>query len=261
MNHGQYTTRLQAGLGMIDETRTLLDLWEEGMTVPSLQKAALESGQFPTMAARRLRNLVAECFGPRYLNENGQTVGLLKRLGKTVSSREMEQLFFIHTCRANAILADFVSEVYWPAYSGGRQTVSNDDAQAFVMKANEAGKTTKPWSPSTIRRVASYLTGSCADFGLLERGSKSTRKINPWRIESRVAGYLAYDLHFKGLGDNRIVSSDEWALFGMDRRDVLEELRKLTLRGWVILQTAGDVTRIGWVHRSMEELANAIAQE
>lgn len=32
-----YTTQLQAGLGLIDETKTLLDLWEPGMTAVQLE--------------------------------------------------------------------------------------------------------------------------------------------------------------------------------------------------------------------------------
>jgi len=44
-----------------------------------------------------------------------------------------------------------------------KQTVSNDDANEFVVCANHDGKTASDLSPSTIRRVASYLTGASAD--------------------------------------------------------------------------------------------------
>lgn len=62
-----YTTQLQAGLGLMDETKTLLELWAPGMDVARLLQAALQSGSFPNVAARRLRNIIAECFAPRYL--------------------------------------------------------------------------------------------------------------------------------------------------------------------------------------------------
>ncbi len=63
MKSSLYTTQLQAGLGMIDETRSLLELWQAGTDVPALFQAALQSGQFPTMSARRLRNVVASASG------------------------------------------------------------------------------------------------------------------------------------------------------------------------------------------------------
>ena len=260
MKSSLYTTQLQAGLGMIDETRSLLELWQAGTDVPALFQAALQSGRFPTMSARRLRNVVAECFAPRFLAGDVKPAVLLKTLGILLSAREFEQLLFTYTCRASAVLADFVGEVYWNAYTSGRQILSNDEAKDFVTRANQDGKTLKPWSASTVRRVASYLTGCCADFGLLERGAKSVRKILHYRIEPRTAAILSHELHFAGHGDNAIVANAVWTLFGMDRADVLNELRRLALKGLFIVQSAGDVTRIAWQCKDLEELGHVLAQ-
>ncbi len=255
-----YTTQLGAGLGMIEETRVLLDLWQQGMDAAALTRAALHSGQFPNMSARRLRNFVVECFMPRYLVNEGAPAMLLKTLDGALSNRESEQLMFIYTCRANPILADFVREIYWQAYAAGRETLDNEEARAFVMRANQDGRTTVPWSESMVRRVSAYLTGCCADFGLLEKGRRTVRRILPFRIESRTAVILAYELHFAGCGDNALMNHPDWALFGLDAPDVLDELKRLTRKGYVIVQHAGGVTRIGWPYKSMRELSNAIAQ-
>jgi len=247
-------------MGMIEETRILLDLWHVGMTAAALNQSALESGRFPNMSARRLRNVVAECFAPRYLRDEAAPAQLLHSFKDVLSSGEFEQMLFIYTCRANPILADFVREVYWNAYTSGRTVISNEDARAFVTRANQDGKTSTPWADSMIERVAGYLTGCCADFGLLERGRKSVRRILSYRIELRVAAILAYDLHFTSLGDNRVVGDPQWALFGMDASDVLDELKRLSLKGLVIMQHAGGATRISWSHKCMGELADALAQ-
>ena len=135
--------------------------------------------------------------------------------------------------------------------------VTNEEAEAFVIRANQDGKTRISWSESTIRRVSGYLTGCCADFGLLEGGQKRVRKILPFRAEAQVAIFLAYDLHFSGRGDNSVLSDPDWALFGMDRNDVLNELKRQALKGWFIIQSAGDVTRIGWQFQNLEEFTNA----
>jgi hypothetical protein len=255
-----YTTQLQAGLGMIDESRILLNLWTEEMDVPALTHKALSSGQFSTMSARRLRNLVVECFAPRYLVHNGAPAMLLKALQPSLSSRELEQLMFLYTCRANSILADFVREVYWQDYAAGRDTLDNDEARRFVIRANQDGKTTTPWSANTIQDVAGRLTGCCADFGLLERGVRRVRRILPYRLEPRVAAIVAYDLHFAGYGDNSVYSHSDWQLFGFAPEDVLDELRRLALKGLLILQAAGNATYIGWRYRSMNEVCDVITQ-
>ena len=62
-----YTTQLQAGLGLVEETKLLLSLFEPGTSTSELYEKALSSGMFPLVSARRLRNIVAECFAPRYM--------------------------------------------------------------------------------------------------------------------------------------------------------------------------------------------------
>ena len=245
---------------MIDETKTLLDLWTPGMSSKGLYQQALESGHFPGLSARRLRNVVTECFRPRLLVDDGQPAEYLKTISGALSSRDLEQLLLVYTCRANAILADFVREVYWPAYSSGRDALSNHDSREFVIRAYQLGLTTKLWSETTVRRVSAYLTGACADFGLLERGSRSIRKVLPYRVTPRAAIALAYDLHYSSLGDNTVIAHSDWALFGLDRSDVIAELRRLSVKGVFLVQAAGDVIRIGWQCKNAKELSIAIAE-
>ena len=261
MTDKPYNTMLNAGVGMINETISLLNLWQPGMSLSELNKVALESGRFPKITARRLRNLLAECISPRYLKNNGASAILLKSVQEHFSTNEVKQLLFIYTCRDSQILTDFARQVYWGAYISGKETLSTEEAFDFVVRANQDGKTFKPWSESTLKRVARYLTGSCADFGLLETGAKTNRKILPFQIEPKVMAILAYDLHFKGYGDNRVVNDQEWTLFGLEKDDVTNEFKRLSYRGWWIVQTAADVVRIGWKYQAMQELIDVLIKE
>jgi hypothetical protein len=260
MTQRTYTTQLQAGLGMQTETAVLFDLWHADMDASKLFDAALSSGRFPNVSARRLRNIVAECFAPRYLANGAQPALLIRALHSTLTARELQQLLFLYTARANAILADFVREVYWGAYVAGRHELSNDESRDFVTRANAAGRTGKQWADSTVRRVAAYLTGCCSDFGLLERGSQGTRRILPFRMEPKVAALLAYELHFSGIADNAIASHEDWEIFGLDRAEVISELRRISLKGLVVIQVAADVIRISWALKTIEEVADVLAK-
>lgn len=255
-----YTTQLQAGLGLVSETKALLELWSPGMSVSQLCQVALGSGRFPNVTARRLRNIVVECFAPRYLVSNGAPAQHLKQIVGAVTGSDVAQLMLLFTSRANPILSDFIGSVYWGRYAGGYVEVSNEDARIFVERAIDDGKTAKRWSESTVRRVSAYLTGCCADYGLLERGLRSSRRILPFRISYPAAAYLAFDLHFAGIGDNALLTHPDWQLFGLAREDVLDELKKLSLKGHLIIQAAGDVVRISWKQPSMEALCDALSQ-
>lgn len=257
---GMYTTQLGAGLGLVGETRSLLEIWQPEMSTNELYRGALQSGEFPNISARRLRNIVVECFAPRYLVEDGKPAKYLKQLAKGFSTAEITQLFFLYTSRANLILADFVRQVYWERYAAGDDLVNKEDVKAFIRRAIDDGKTVKRWAENTIDNVASYLTGCCADYGLLGRRTLKGRHIVPYRIEPRVAAFLAHELHFSGLGDNAVTSHPDWQLFGLTRDDVRKEFQRLSLRGHFIHQSAGDITHIGWKHKRMEECVDVLAE-
>lgn len=256
----RYTTQLGAGLGLVDETKTLLDLWTPGMSPSRLHQVALESGDFPTVSARRLRNIIVESFAPRYLVSDGAPARHLKTLSRVLPTADLSQLMLIFTSRANPILGDFIRQVYWARYGAGDTSLTNEDARAFVERAIDDGKMLKRWSEETVSRVSGYLTGCCADYGLLEPGAKRSRRILPFRIAAPVAAYLAYDLHLAGIGDNTLLSHADWALFGLGREDVLAELKRLSLQGLLIVQAAGDVIRISWTHSTQEALCDVLTQ-
>ncbi len=256
-----YTTQLQAGLGLIEVTRDLLDLWQEGMNTADLNHAALSSGRFPNVSARRLRNIVSECFAPRYLVPPGPPAIYLKQLAPIVTTMELQQLLLIYTARANTIFADFIRDVYWQRYSAGLDYIDKEHAKRFLLQAIDEGKTSKRWSESTVNRVSGYLLGCCADYGLLGQRIKSGRMMASFRIDSRVTAYLAHDLYFSNRGDNLVVVHEDWGLFGFEASDVRNELKRVSLQGHFIVQTAGDVIQIGWRYESLQELVDVLAQQ
>jgi hypothetical protein len=165
---------------------------------------------------------------------------------------------FVYTCRANSIFGDFVRTIYWSRYAAGYSDVSNEDARVFVERAIDDGKTKKRWSEEMVRRVSGYLVGCCADFGLLEPGRRTSRRIVPFRIIPTVSAYLSYELHFANVGDNALLTHDDWQLFGLERADVLEDIRRLSLKGLLIVQAAGDMVRISWKMQDMEVLCDVL---
>ena len=253
-----YTTQLGAGLGLTEETKLLLSIYEPGMTIAQLHELALDSGLFPMVSARRLRNIIAECFSPRYLKTDVATY--LKTLVSNVSSVVFVQFLLVFTAEANKVLFDFITEVYWSRYSSGRDTISTDDAKDFIFNAVREGKTKTRWSESMIKRVSSYLIGCCADYGLLSSNRSSIRQIQTIRIQEQTLLFFSYWLHFSEVGDNSIINHEIWKIFGLEPSDVREELKRISKKGWIIVQSAGDVTRISWRFNSFEEVVNVITE-
>lgn len=255
-----YDTNLAMGLGLIEETRILLRVWSPDSAPIQLYQEVLSLGILSNVSAYRLRNIVVRCFANRYLVKNGEPAIYLKRLLPVLSPSEITQLFFIYTCRANPIFADFVRDVYWASYESAAEVVTKDKAEEFVRRAIDDGKTPSRWAEGQIERMGRYLTGCCSDFGLLGGASSKGRRILSYRIESKVLSYMAYELHFAGVGDNALLTHEDWQLFGLTREDVLDEIKRLSLKGLLIIQAAGDVIRISWKLQDMEALCDVLTQ-
>jgi hypothetical protein len=261
MMASQYTTQLQAGLGMIEESIKLLDYFSDDQSVTDLYNEALDSGAFPNVTARRLRNIIAECFSPRFMKAENIPAYVLKGILKDGRKKETEQLFFLATARANKIFYDFVIDVYWPAYTSYNSTIKRDDAKSFILDALSNKKMKSTWSDTTISRVSGYLIGCLSDFHLIDNEKrKSERVAQTFRPLGLVTTLLAYDLHFRGFADNSLISHSDWKLFGFNERDVRDELKRLSRNGYFLIQTANDVVRIGWNYNSWEELLNVILE-
>jgi hypothetical protein len=259
MKRSHYTTNLAMGLGQIEETKVLLDAWESPMNGTDLFDKVLKYGLLQNLSAHRIKNMVTRCFAPRYLAEGAQTAKHIKLIKDQFTSPEFSQVLFWYTSLANTILFDFVIQVFWEKYASGQNVVSRTDAEAFILRAIDDGKTPSRWSEGQVIRTARYLVGSCEDFGLLGERKASDRMILRFDILPKVFAFLAHDLHFNGLGDNAILSHENWQLFGLERDDVLEEMKKLSLKGLVIIQAAGDVVRVSWKYQNMEELSDVLA--
>lgn len=245
---------------MVPETLELLRLWEPGMTASLLADRAIESGVFSRTTARRARNLAVEMFAPRYLVRGGEVASRLKFLvSRRFPHESLVQIFFLHTARAQQILADFVTDVFWPKYSAGASAVTKTDAESFIRRGLDNGRMEKRWADSTIQRVSGYVLGCCTDYGLLGAGA-TPRPIKRYSIRPEVALYLAHDLHFAGNSDANVLNHRDWRLFGLETAEVLRLLQGLGHDGHLIVQSGADLVQIAWKYRTMEDCLNALAQ-
>ncbi|MDB4662846.1 DUF1819 family protein [Verrucomicrobiales bacterium] len=261
MGNKRYTTQLGAGLGMIPETIELLRIWDPKFSATSFANFAVSDGVFSSATARRTRNIVMEMFAPRFMADGKNTAKRFQfLLNNQFPIDGLAQLFYIQTARAQEMLADFVTEVYWPRYSAGAGNLNWTDAFDFIIRALDNGFMEKRWSDSTIKKNSGYLVSACADFGLLDEGRGKTRSIQHFSLRQEVALYLLHDLHFSGLGDMNVAQHHDWALFGLELGDVIQLVIKLGNDGHLVAQSSGTVIQISWKYKTMEECLNALVK-
>jgi hypothetical protein len=260
MTSPTYTIGLAKGQGMVPETMLLLREWQPRMAAPELRKKVVEEGLIPKATAYRMSDIVTRVFAPRYLRENGEPAARLKRLMEHGLAREkLTQLFLIYTAREHLILHDFIRDVFWKHYHAGARTLQRQEALEFLRSARAMGRISKSWSDAVNLRMTRYLLSSLTDFKLTRDLPRGRREILPFTLLTSTTIYLAHDIHFRGVNDNSILEHPDWSLFGLDRTGVVQELRRAA-EGHFIVQFSGELLRISWKHKTMEECLDAIAE-
>jgi hypothetical protein len=118
----------------------------------------------------------------------------------------------------------------------------------------------KNWSDAMKTKMTRYLLSALTDFKLTRDLPRGRREIIPYNIQPTTTLYLAHEAHFGGLSDHAVLGHADWKLFDLDRQKVLEELRKVAAEGHFIVQFSGELLRISWKYKTMEECLNGIAQ-
>jgi hypothetical protein len=258
---GSYTVALAKGQGMPSETILLLKAWQEGMSAVELKRRVIAEGLLPKATNYRTSDLVSRVFAPRYLSNGATAAKNLKQLlVLNFPADRLLQLFLIYTARANLILRDFITDVYWPHYNTGSRVLQRQEAFDFMKSARAAGHMAKNWSDAMKTKMTRYLLSALTDFKLTRDMPQGRREIVPFGIQPTTTLYLAHDAHFSGLSDHAVLAHADWKLFGLDRQKVLEELRKVADEGHFIVQFSGDLLRVSWKHKTMEECLDGIAQ-
>jgi hypothetical protein len=254
----KYTTALCKGQGMIPETLTLLKEWAPGMAAPDLYKIVLECGLIPKATAGRVKDIVSRVFGPRYLSGDAEPAKYLKRLLEAgYGADELSQLLLLYCARTYPELRDFITEIYWPRYAAGAGFLYRQDSDVFFRNAYESGKLPNKWTDESRTKIARYLLAALTDFKLIGPAVKDHRQILSFGIQEFTTLYLVHELHFSGVGDQGLMTHPDWQIFGLESYDVLEEMRAVASRGRFVVQHSGQILRIAWGFKTMEEFLDA----
>lgn len=257
INNRVYNSDLLKGTGLIQETMVLIDLYRAGMSKLDLVKLVLEFNPLAKDHENRTKDIINHTFYRRFLKDGESTVLEIQALRNNYISLEIiNQIIFIYTCRANLILFDFVKEIFQNFSKNGNLILPEKSEIEFIESAIRDSRIPLKWSDSTKQRVARHIGACLNDFRLTDK----SKRILPFYINDLTANYWIHKQHFAGLSDASIIELDEWNLFGLDRQDVLNLMHRLSLAGSFVYQHSGELIKITWNYKSMNEFINGITK-
>ena len=249
-NEITYNSNLLKGTGLIQEMLVLIDEYNQGESAQNFQKRVLEEGILSKSTDNRTIDVVRNIFRTRFLDQKLDITTYIKSMrDEYVSMDVIIQLFLVYTCRANPILADFISQVYYAHTKSGNSKITAEDPKVFIRSAIGDGRIQTSWSSSTIEKVSEHINACLIDFGLVDK----SKQILPFRAIDLTVNYLFHELHFQGYSDMEILHHRDWQIFDLDSSSLAPIAERISFRGTFIFQFSGEILKIGWNYDNMEE--------
>lgn len=256
----RYTIALCKGAALVEETRALVEHWSPGEEIGHFVERVLRDNILARSTAYRTNDIVRRVFARRFLLPTDKAARCMKRMIDSGLPRKLfTEALFLHAARADPVLYDFATRVFWPAARRGRTALTRDDVLSFLAEATELGRIDRPWSADVQAKMAPRVFGTLRDVGFIREERRGHREIVSYYLSDEGVAYLAYDLHDAGLSDSAMCEHPDWRLFGLDRGRVLGRLDNLGEDKGMLVQRAGSVVQITWKYESVEELIDGLA--
>lgn len=258
----RYTTAISKGAGMIVDMRCLAQAWRPGEDVDSFAKRVQEENILATYTAYRARDIVRRGFAPRFMRPTDRAARLLKLiLDNRLPQKTFLEVMFLFSCRADKLLYDYTTEVYWRTANRGRTVLSIEEGMSFLSEAIADGRIPEAWSETVQVKISRGLLGMLRDVGLVRDRGRATREkeIVSYRLSDESAAVMAYELHGAGFSDSAVCEHPDWRLFGLTRDLLVDRLEAIGEQRGLLVQRGGSVVRITWCAGSTEELFHVLA--
>ena len=260
-NLPRYTARAIKATALIEETKALLRAWEPGESTADLRRRAREKGLLGKATASRSDDVVAHAFNQRFLSGPLPAAPHLQHLlAVRGPGRWFTDLCLLYAARADVVLREAITSYAVERRATGRAYVDTPSMVRFLEDQEAKGRMEKPWSATVKESVAQHVLHQMTDFGLAERPRRGVRGLATFEPTGVAVGWLAYDLHFCGLSDARVVDHPDWQMLTFERERVRDRMSWLSRPGVWEFQAAGSVVQITWACTTMKEAVDVLAR-
>ena len=252
-----YSSKILKSGALLAETKILLANWDASITVvENLDR--FERDNILGKASRSRVKDILEIFRQRYLADGQVISGLAALIKNRYPADSLDRILFFHAAKADLLMHDFVTEFLKNRYEAGNQDVSVRDAESWIRKKIEQGRTRGPWSDETIIKSARGLMSALRDYGILQ-GIKNKHLASIY-LSVGAFSYIAFYLNRLQPSGKRLIESPEWDLFFLNPEAVehlFMEAHQLHLLNY---QAAGSVIRIAFPSDTIEEYVHVILE-
>lgn len=252
-----YSSKIIKAGALIPDTKGLFAAWDPKFSVnENLQRVRCQNIMSKTSRSRA-EDILA-IFRQRYLAEEDVATALATIVKRQSNGNTLDRILYFHAVRSDKLLHDVVIELLSPQWSRGIMEIDNNEIESALKKWIAEGKTSAPWSDSTLRRVKQGVLSTLRDFGVLQ--GAVNKRIAPAYLSVQAFAYIVFYLKQHQPSGAKLLDLVDWKLFFLPRDGVERFLLEAHQQGLLEYHVAGSVTRLTFPVKTLEEYANVITQ-
>jgi hypothetical protein len=250
-----YTARIIKAGALLPDTKALLSCWDPARSVSENLVRIRRQNLLGKSSRSRAADILA-IFRQRYLAEESVANALARLVKNRLNGETLDRILYFHSTRADSLLRDVVLHLLVPQWSQGLLDIDVNEVQKSLSKWVAEGKTSHPWGENTVRRVCQGVLSALRDFGVLQGAVK--KRIAPAYLPIQAFAYIAFYLKQHQPSGAKLLELADWSLFFLPRAGVERFLVEAHQRGLLEFHAAGNVTRLTFPVRTLEEYADVL---
>ena len=178
---------------------------------------------------------------------------LLRSLFKaTVPVQDRNFILLWQLCINNKLVWDITCNVFIKTYYSGRAAISSDDIIGYLKEELNDPKSSlqKDWAEETIYRIATKYLSLMTKLGFVSSGRVKT--FEPVRISREAQTLFLYFSKVIAPDNSNLYASEILPLLFIQKADLLERLKKLSMKGLFNISLNGVSLKVDLIHPHTE---------
>jgi len=254
-NSAIYSSKVIKSGALLDDTLTLLNIWDTSVSNKSNVSRISELNMLGKASRSRLSDILS-IFIQRYAYEKRIVKSIKKLIENDVDRDVILKILYYHTAISDRLVNDIISNFLFYKKSSGIIDVYVHEIEFTILKWNDEGKMPSKWGDITIKRAAQSTMAILRDFGVFEGAVK--KRFSPFFLPLKTFAYVAFLVKEKQPSGMKLLDSDVWKLFFLDRQLVERYLLEADHQGLLDYHVAGNVTRLVFPVETLEEYVDVL---
>jgi Putative inner membrane protein (DUF1819) len=219
---------------LIEESYKALALWRPGDSkkenIERLQQRKFMGAKSDAWY-RNIGFVLSRRFDPGFTE-----LGPAELAKKNLPMQSWKPILLWHITRGEFLLRDFLVNWLFPAWVSGTREIRTQDLYPHLQTiADRGGILARPWSETTLDRVAVALLKICVDFELLQ--GRWIKEFRPYTLPQLSLLYLLHAVRDSVVSSEEVIQSADWRMYRMTESELDQRLSDLSRSGLLVYKS------------------------